>query len=157
MKKFGIILAFVLGITQIFAQDFEPNTHIFKYTRGINDTILIQPNAGDSIFRQKKMQLGFHWGSGKSITSSLRMTQSHIKSPFSHHNETVIGDIDTFDLAENLDLIMCVPNISYNLDYFCPLLCPSFTYEPTLQISNPGYDTLRPNDTTKVIFGFQKY
>ena len=34
MKKFGIILAFVLGITQIFAQDFEPNTHIFKYTRG---------------------------------------------------------------------------------------------------------------------------
>jgi len=64
------------------------------------------------------------------------MTQSHIKSPFSHHNETDIGDIDTIDLAENFGLITWFPNISYNLDYFCPLICESYTNKPTLQITN---------------------
>jgi len=57
------------------------------------------------------------------------------------------------EFANNLDMILNIPNISYWNGY-TPLLSQSIQYEPTLMITNPDSDTFKQNDPTNAIFGF---
>jgi hypothetical protein len=157
MKSLTIIFAFLI-VNIAIAQNLEPSVRTFKYLRGTNDTILIKPSADDTLFKQNKMLLGWHWGSDTSMSQSLGCTQAHLMSPFAYDSCLIqrYGHIPAFTIAKNVDLILNIPYLWHDIG-FNALWGQQIVYEPTLLITNPWDFNIRDNDFSDSVFGFPPF
>ncbi len=77
MKNIIILILFFVCFIQMLAQNTEPTTHPFHYKISNSQSIDVQPNSNDTLFKQKRMHLGWQWG--EDIEDNLHETRNRDK------------------------------------------------------------------------------
>ena len=140
MKKFLIILAYLLAGINAKSQDTEPTPMKFKWGFSEDDRAFV-PDS----FQQKSMLLGFQWAGTRILDSFLmhdtRANHGYDSASPRRYKMNFINQPAWWDRG------------GYSIGAWN---APFMQYEPTLYFENPA-DTgkiLRQNDSSDPIFGF---
>ncbi|HGJ66992.1 TPA: hypothetical protein ENS27_16660, partial [bacterium] len=139
-KSILIIIALIITLSTIKAQDKEPSALYFKIPRS-NGIYNSQFDVGDPEYKQTKIMTGWQWYNHPRLTTALDMN-------FAQGWQVNYKDLPANTTGKEIKYIWQIggnPNPMYYSN--------SFTYKPTIRIDTNSF-TPDTNDSEKNIWGF---
>ena len=149
--RLTIIIIMILNCISIKSQDRDPNQQSFYYLGQTR-----QLNADNALFQPRGFTLGWHWASGRSMSSGLKWTCGQTTDSIPTAPGSMVWiPVWASRFADSVDLIIDLKGVYANGLSLSSLNSMMMTFEPTLKINNPGQLETRSGDPTNPVFGFK--
>jgi hypothetical protein len=147
VRRTILFLAFLGLIYFSYSQDKEPSQHTFTVNGKSNYYI----SSDSSEFKQNRFALGFIWSGDYRLNAKLGF--NWMQDYVNYYNDPFYPN--PADKVTNSDYIAFINNITWGTGIWFPFDAISYQYEPTLKIPDMNGFYVRPNDSTRAVFGFQ--